>query len=176
MILDGGVSTHYPLRIAANNLSCRWGVKVGVSNCLGLGKEAEDELCEQEKGGHGDEAETSTMLYIRGDLVRMEETTEEYLEVMPGCTKNGTVRVALFNKMKTPRGTNGNSTLATREKGERMMQAKVDDLVEFLTNFDRLNGVNHAEGKDAVSPFARHTGAGARAGAGAGQRQRSRAV
>lgn len=138
LILDGGVSTHYPLRIAANNLSCRWGVKVGVSNCLGLGKEAEDELCEQEKGGHGDEAETSTMLYIRGDLVRMEETTEEYLEVMPGCTKNGTVRVALFNKMKTPRGTNGNSTLATREKGERMMQAKIDDLVEFLTNFDRL--------------------------------------
>lgn len=138
LILDGGVSTHFPLRIAANNLSCRYGVKVGVSNCLGLGKEAEDELCEQPRGGHGDESETSTMLYIRGDLVRMEKTTEEYSESMPGCAKNGTVRVALFGKMKTPHGTNGNSTLATFEKGERMMQAKVDDLVFFLENFDRL--------------------------------------
>ncbi len=138
LILDGGVSTHFPLRIAANNLSCRYGVKVGVSNCLGLGKEAEDELCEQPKGGHGDEAETSTMLFIREDLVRMEEATEEYVERMPGCAKNGVTRVALFGKMDTPRGTNGNSRLATKEKGERMMQAKIDDLVNFLENFQKL--------------------------------------
>ena len=139
LILDGGVSTHFPLRIAANNLSCRYGVKVGVSNCLGLGKEVDDELCEQPKGGHGDEAETSTLLYIRGDLVKMEEATEEYVQSMPGCAKNGVARVALFGKMNTPRGTNGNSRLATREKGERMMQAKIDDLVDFLENFQKMD-------------------------------------
>ncbi len=135
LILDGGVSTHIPLRLVALNMNDKYNVKVAVSNCLGLGHEAEAEVCKQEKGGHGDEAETSDMLVIRPDLVRMDQTTEEYSGQIPGCWKNGVNRVYLPHKMATPAGTNGNSTLATREKGEAMLRAKVDDLAEFLESF-----------------------------------------
>ena len=68
----------------------------------------------------------------------MDKTVEEYFERMPGAFKNGVQRVAVFGYADSPTGSNGNSTLATKEKGERMMQAKVDDLVEFLTHFDQL--------------------------------------
>ncbi len=135
LILDGGVSTHIPLRLVALNMNDKYNVKVAVSNCLGLGHEAEAECCKQEKGGHGDEAETSDMLVIRPDLVRMDQTTEEYSGALPGCFRNGVMRVYLPHKMATVSGTNGNSTLATREKGEAMLAAKVNDLAAFLDSF-----------------------------------------
>jgi creatinine amidohydrolase len=136
LILDGGVSTHIPLKIVSATMTNKYGVQVGVSDCLGLGKEVDDALCEQKKGGHGDEAETSTMLYLHEDLVKMQNTCEEYFTFMKGCTKNGVNRVYLFSHANTPRGCNGNSTLATKEKGESMVRAKVQDLLEFLTAFE----------------------------------------
>ena len=139
LILDGGVSTHIPLKIVSATMCNKHGVHVGVSNCLGLGKEVDDALCEQPKGGHGDESETSTMLYIREDLVKMNETVEEYFEALPGCNKNGVNRVYLFSHANSPRGCNGDSTLATREKGEKMLEAKVEDLLDFLKAFDSMN-------------------------------------
>jgi creatinine amidohydrolase len=138
LIIDGGVSTHMPLRILSADMANKHGVKVGVTNCLGLGKETSDELCEQPKGGHGDEAETSTMLHIRPDLVKMDETVEEYFTEVPGCVKNGVSRVYLFGHADSPRGTNGNSKLATKEKGEKMLEAKVRDILVFLESFSKM--------------------------------------
>ena len=49
-----------------------------------LAKDAEADICSQPRGGHGDEAETSTLLYIREDLVHMDKTVEEYTQPWPG--------------------------------------------------------------------------------------------
>lgn len=138
LIIDGGVSTHLPLKVLAGTLNNDYEIKVAVTNCLGLGIEAEREVCTQIKGGHGDEAETSTMLYIRDDLVHMENASEEYAKVIDGCFGGGVNKVYLPMRMTTPRGTNGNSTLATREKGEKIMNAKVEDILTFLKSFDEL--------------------------------------
>ena len=138
LIIDGGISTHIPLMISAATLGNRYGVKVAVSCCAGLGQEVDDALCQQAKGGHGDEAETSTMLYIREDLVHMDKTVEEYFSQMETVVRNGIKKIYLPGHADTPHGTNGNSTLATKEKGEAMMWAKVDDLVAFLEEFKEL--------------------------------------
>ena len=138
LIIDGGVSTHIPLKILSATMTNKYGVKLGVTNCLGLGKEVDAELCQQPRGGHGDESETSTMLHIRPDLVRMEETVEEYFKELPGCTKNGVNRVYMFAHANSERGTNGNSTFATREKGEKMLEAKIKDILDFLESFAAL--------------------------------------
>ena len=37
--------------------------------------------------------------------------------------------------MSTPNGTNGNSTLATKEKGEVILNAMVDNICTFLDEF-----------------------------------------
>lgn len=135
LIIDGGVSTHPPLVLLSQTLNNELDVKVAVTDIRFLAKETEDALCKQPRGGHGDESETSTMLYIREDLVHMEKATEEYSSSLPGSVVNGMVKVYIPNRMCTPKGTNGNSTLATKEKGEKILFAMVDAIEEFLNNF-----------------------------------------
>jgi creatinine amidohydrolase/Fe(II)-dependent formamide hydrolase-like protein len=65
LILDGGVSTHFPMRILSYDMRNELGEYVAVTSIRDLGKEVQLEVCEQEEGGHADESETSCMLAIR---------------------------------------------------------------------------------------------------------------
>ncbi len=135
VILDGGISTRPPMIILATMMNNDYGVKVAVTNVAGLGKEVHDEVCQQERGGHGDESETSCMLYINDSLVHMDKTVEEYAEVLRGTVKNGVQKVYVPMRMSTATGTNGNSTLASHVKGEKILHAMVDDLLVFMEAF-----------------------------------------
>ena len=135
LIIDGGVSTHPPLNLLSRDMNNEYGAKVAVTNINGLLADPEKQVCLQKSGGHGDESETSTMLYLREDLVHMEKTTEEYTRIFPGCRQKGHMVVDFANRMVTPCGTNGNSTLATKEKGEIIMHAMLDGICEFLSHF-----------------------------------------
>ena len=135
LIIDGGVSTHPPLLLMSRDLNNRLGVKVAVSDVTKLALEVEKAIMEQSRGGHGDESETSTMLHIRPDLVHMEKTVEEYTGFFPGCVQNGILKIKLPTQMNTPTGSNGNSTLATPEKGEKVLNAMVDSIALFLKEF-----------------------------------------
>lgn len=135
LIIDGGVSTHGPLLLAARDLNNSLNVKVAVTDIRFLAKETEDAVCSQKQGGHGDESETSTMLYIREDLVHMDKTLEEYCVEFPGCEAIGVRKINFPNRMCTGRGTNGNSTLATKDKGEKILFAMVDAIVRFLEDY-----------------------------------------
>lgn len=135
LIIDNGVSTHIPLKLLALTMNNEYDVKVAVSNCTGLAWETEEALCSQKRGGHGDEGETSCILHLRPDLVHMDKTTEEYSAIFPHASVNGVEKVYFPNRMCTPCGTNGNSTLATAEKGEAILQAQVDALVAFLQEY-----------------------------------------
>ena len=132
-ILDGGVSTHIALKLLALTMNNEHGLKVAVSDVTGLGSETEEEVCSQKSGGHGDETETSCMLHIRPDLVHMDKTTEEYSAVFPYSRG----KVYFPNRMCTPTGTNGNSRLATKEKGQAVLEAMVEDLVRFLNEYSK---------------------------------------
>ena len=135
LIIDGGVSTHPPLCLMARDLNNERDIKVAVTDVTQLGAETEKAVCEQPRGGHGDEAETSTMLYIKKELVHMDKAVEEYTAFLPGSVVNGRVKVSLPNRMCTPAGTNGNSRLATSDKGEQILHAMVEDICTFLENF-----------------------------------------
>ena len=135
LIIDGGVSTHPPLCLMASDMNNELGVKVAVTDITQLAKDVEADICSQPRGGHGDEAETSTLLYIREDLVRMEKTVEEYRKPWPGSVVNGRTVVNVPCRMCSPTGTNGNSTLATKEKGEKILNAMVDEICGFVHGF-----------------------------------------
>src|SRR5215211_3207675 len=139
LILDGGVSTHPPLRTLSAELHQELGVHVAVSNILGLGHEVESTIAEQESGGHADEIETSCMLVIRPDLVHMERAVKEIDPALPGTRGNDRVRkFSLGGKMLTSSGINGDATLATAAKGELMLAAMAQDIVDFLEAFAAL--------------------------------------
>ncbi len=142
LIIDGGVSTQQPLIILSRTLFNEYGIHVALTNILGLGREVEKEICQQKQGGHGDETETSCMLHINEKLVKMEETCEEYTTPAPGCSVNGILKVYMPGKMDTKSGINGNSTLATKEKGEKVLNAMIDDICNFLDNFRNFRGNN----------------------------------
>lgn len=135
LIIDGGVSTHPPLCTMARDMNNEIGVKVAVTDITQLAKDTELAICSQERGGHGDEAETSTMLYIRPDLVHMDKAVEEYVQPWPGTVVNGRKTVDIPCRMCTPCGSNGNSRLATPEKGEQILHAMVDEICLFLDQY-----------------------------------------
>lgn len=135
LILDGGVSTHIPLKLLALTMNNQHNLKVAVSDCTGLGRETERRVCQQKRGGHGDEGETSSMLHIRPELVHMEKAAEEYSASFPTSMGDGFQKIYFPNRMCTPHGINGDSTLATAEKGRQILEAQVEDLVAFLREF-----------------------------------------
>ncbi|MEA4919848.1 MAG: creatininase family protein [Clostridiaceae bacterium] len=135
LILDGGVSTHIPLKLLALTMNNELDVKVAVSDCTGLGRETEKSVCSQKRGGHGDEAETSSILHLHPELVHMDKTTEEYSAFFPHARGEGFEKVYFPNRMCTECGTNGNSTLATEEKGRAILKAQIDDLAAFLNEY-----------------------------------------
>ena len=134
-VSGGGVSTHPPLCLLARDMDNHYGAKIAVSDIKYLAKETEDAICTQKRGGHGDESETSTMLHIHPELVHMDKTVEEYCDVFPGAVVSGLPKITFSSRMETAHGINGNSTLATAEKGEKIINAMVESICVFLENF-----------------------------------------
>ena len=65
----------------------------------------------------------------------MDKTVEEYCDVFPGAVVNGLPKITFSSRMETAHGINGNSTLATAEKGEKILNAMVESICVFLENF-----------------------------------------
>lgn len=106
-ILNTGVSTEKPLDEVAQELG-----EVAVLHMRLLGAKA-DALFDNLDGGHADERETSVMLALEPRSVRMD-------------------RLAPEGDFKTTAAT-GDASRASAFKGERLLAARVDDMVAALT-------------------------------------------
>lgn len=106
-ILNTGVSTEKPLDEVANELG-----EVAVLHMRLLGATAEP-LFDNRDGGHADERETSVMLALDPRSVRM-------------------ARLAPEGDFATTAAT-GDASRASAFKGERLLAARVDDMVAALT-------------------------------------------
>lgn len=107
VILNTGVSTEAPLDQVAGELG-----EVAVLHMRLLGAKAEP-LFDNPDGGHADERETSVMLALDPRSVRM-------------------ARLAPEGDFETTAAT-GDATRASAFKGERLLEARVDDMVAALT-------------------------------------------
>ncbi|MFC1959650.1 creatininase family protein [Chloroflexota bacterium] len=136
LILDGGVSTHPPLKTMSSDLHQELDVLVAVTDIIGLGAEVYAEIEEQERGGHADEMETSCMLALRPDLVKMEHAPREWRKGIKGAFgPTGVKKIHISGKMRTPNGIHGDATLATAEKGEKALAAMAQDIITFVEYF-----------------------------------------
>jgi creatinine amidohydrolase len=105
-LINTGVSTEKPLDEVAQELG-----DVLVLHMRLLGRAAEA-LIEHKDGGHADERETSVMLALEPRSVRMDKLSLD----------------GPFEKT----GATGDPTRATAFKGERLMAARLDDIVAAL--------------------------------------------
>jgi creatinine amidohydrolase len=130
LILNTGLSTYPVLEIAARDLRRRHPVLVGVTRIDELGGRAVQALLEQPAGSHADEYETSLLLAIAPEAVRQDRAVRE----IPDRPRLRGLFVPM--PLRAPEsaqpgraGVYGDATLASREKGERILAAVIPALV-----------------------------------------------
>jgi len=85
-------------------------------------------LCEQPRGGHADEAETSVMLHLYPERVRMDLAPTWTREMKRGVWSPTDETSASYS----PEGIYGDATLATPEKGAQLVVAMLQDIADAL--------------------------------------------
>ena len=135
-LLNTGVSTEAPLRIVVRELYERSGVRVPVADIRNLGRSAAG-VFEQKLGGHGDEHETSLILAIEPEAVRMRPGAPDYGHALdapktvfyvPGVFSGDPASGPDYSAT----GIRGDATLASAAKGRAALEAMARDLVEGL--------------------------------------------
>lgn len=135
-ILNTGVSTLRALAPARDSLTAD-GLVVRYTDILQAGRASEDRIRQQAGGTHADEMETSAMLYMFPEVVQMARAPDDYHPGTGGLTRDST-RAAREGKTWSRSGTFGNATLATREKGEAIVEASIRFMLGEIEALRRL--------------------------------------
>ena len=131
-VLNTGVSTVYGLKPAAEELM-EMGIEMRYTDILVSGRGAEEGLMEQEGGTHADEGETSMMLYIDPKIVNMEKAVKDYHPLEGrGLTRDPVNKDA---GVYSASGVYGDATLATVEKGKKVVEARIRFIIDELREF-----------------------------------------
>jgi creatinine amidohydrolase len=123
--LNTGISTLRPLEASAALLR-EEGILLRFTDLRVAGKKAEDRVRQQQVGTHADEVETSMVLYIAPSLARMERAVKDGALLRPGpLTRDPGNDAGHYS----PSGVFGDATLATRAKGEAIVEGVVSDIL-----------------------------------------------
>ncbi|MBT5435220.1 MAG: creatininase family protein [Alphaproteobacteria bacterium] len=135
-IVNTGVSTEPVLQVVTRELYESTGLRIPVANISRMGSTAAH-LMEHDIDGHADEEETSMMLVIAPELVRLDRARRD----------DGNMRDAPATVFRQPSafrndpdggidhsatGARGDPSLATPEKGEAALAAMAAELIEGL--------------------------------------------
>jgi creatinine amidohydrolase len=131
-VLDTGISTLAPVERALTRLDASSVLHLRIHQGSRY-RRAAAELTEQSHGSHADELETSLMLALAPDLVDMAraEASPTLKTETPGRLTPSDPSSPNYSRS----GSYGDPTLATRAKGEVLLAAMVDDLIEQVTGF-----------------------------------------
>ena len=126
-VLNTGVSTVRALGPAAEELA-KEGILMRFTNLKTALGEVEKGLLKQEGGTHADEGETSMMLVIAPETVDMSKAVKDYHGNRPG----GLTRDPNGPGVYSPTGVWGDARLATKEKGQVLVDALVKAMLRDI--------------------------------------------
>lgn len=129
-VINTGVTPTGPLKESAEQLAGE-GIVLRYTDILAMAGPIERELSEQPGGTHADEIETSMMLYIAPETVDMSKAVRDWAPK----TKPGFSRTPDGPGHYSRTGIWGDPTLATRDKGERVVEHMVSGI---LADIERL--------------------------------------
>ncbi len=141
-VLNTGVSTVKPLQAAAEALA-REGVLLTFTDIFEVDGGTAERLSTQARGTHADEIETSMMLYMAPQVVDMSLAARDMPEGSGPLTRKPS-----GPGLYSPSGVYGDATLATREKGERIVEATV---VGLLRDIDALRAAPLPQNTDGTA-------------------------
>ncbi len=125
--LNTGVSTVRALKPAVDSLATK-GIILHYTDLLKTLGPIEKEVSRQEGGTHADEIETSMILYMEPSAVDMSKAVKDYSPRGIG----GLTRDPKGSGTYSSTGIWGDPTLATREKGEKVVEELVRALLEEI--------------------------------------------
>jgi amidase len=120
-VINTGVSTRRPLAAAAEQLATE-GIVLRYTDLLAVLEPIEREIAEQPGGTHADELETSMILYIAPNRVDMGKAVADY---HPRGKQGWLSPDPDTEETYSKTGVWGDPTLATRNKGQRLVEALV---------------------------------------------------
>lgn len=130
LFLNTGVSTYPVLEIVARDLDRIYRLLVAVTRIGDLGAQRTTGLLRQPRGSHGDEHETSLLLAIAPDVVRVDKLARE---IPDRPDSRGVFVPPMYHREPGPgysaTGVYGDATFASADKGRAIADAIVDDLV-----------------------------------------------
>lgn len=133
IVVNGDFGNQAPLRVAAREALSRLEWPMLVIDYPGLAEVA-GEVCETRPAGpgiyHADELETSVMLAVRPDSVRMDRSVAEYPFLPPTF---GSVPTRMHDLSRS--GVFGDPRPASAEKGEQILDALADRAVAVAQAF-----------------------------------------
>lgn len=129
-ILNTGVSTVRMLEPARDSLAAS-GIVMRFTRGGRRADSVEKAISQQEDGTPADEMETSVLLYMQPQFVDMTKAARDYHPGAGGLTRDSLVAMR-EGKTFSRTGIYGDATLATREKGRRVVEALVLDLLEEI--------------------------------------------
>ncbi|MFW9779222.1 MAG: creatininase family protein [Candidatus Heimdallarchaeota archaeon] len=135
-VLNTGISTLQPLEDAANELRKNWGFELRYLDLNIVDEKIPTGFLSQEGGTHADESETSMMLFIAPDKVKMSKAVKDY---DPRLDRKGLTRNPKGNGIYSPTGIWGDPTLATVEKGKLIIDRILEIIVSELKLLSQLN-------------------------------------
>ncbi len=127
--LNTGVSTLRALRPAAEILAVD-GILLRYTNMGTIAQPVEDQVKQEAGGTHAEEIETSMMLYIAPESVEMKKAVKDY-HPGPG---GGLTRHPDGKGDYSATGVFGDATLATREKGEKLIRAMIANILKEIND------------------------------------------
>ena len=136
-VINTGVSTEPVLRVVVRDFYETHGVRVHTADIRLLGKKTRG-ITQQKIGGHADEAETSMILAIAPESVKLDRAKTDYGHALnEPSTVFYTPTVFDGDPKSGPdysvAGARGDPTLATAEKGEAILSDMAGELVDGLT-------------------------------------------
>jgi creatinine amidohydrolase len=145
--LNTGISTVRPLEAAAKVLAAE-GILLGFTNLNTTLEATASKISQQTGGSHADEIETSMMLYIDPSVVDMTRAVKDY---RPSTGVLRLTRQPNAAGTYSPSGIWGDPTLATRDKGQQLVEALVSGILGDIETLRRAALPAATESRDSVT-------------------------
>ena len=138
VFLNMGITkaTGLPISIVARDIRANYNIPTLIISWDDMESEEAEHLYQQKRGGHADEGETSIILHLRPDLVDMNKAVKDYRQ---SKTQIG-YTPGKFDRA-TEIGVYGDPTLATAEKGKKILEIMVKNWLLALQQFEQ----NHSK-------------------------------
>jgi creatinine amidohydrolase len=140
IVLVNGHGSNRPMcEVATRRITNETSAYCATLGHYSLARDVLAEIRESPVGGiaHAGEAETSEYMYLRPDLVKHDKIQDEYApDYRPWRSDDftepaGPVHFMEFWSQRSTTGTEGAPSLATPEKGEKLLNASIAGLIEF---------------------------------------------